>query len=52
MEGDLKNPQERNEELFHADEGNNYYEMGDFFMLMRETSITRRVILPRLRFQA
>lgn len=30
MEEDLKNPQERNEELFHADEGNNFYEKGDF----------------------
>lgn len=30
MEEDLKNPQERNEELFHADEANNFYEKGDF----------------------
>lgn len=30
VEEDLKNPQERNEELFHADKGNNFYNKGDF----------------------
>lgn len=32
VEEDVKNPQERNEELFHAsaDAGNNFYEKGDF----------------------
>lgn len=32
MEEDVKNPQERNDELFYAsaDDGNNFYEKGDF----------------------